>query len=103
MMSADRDKSGSLDRAEMKRTFSQQSCQDKMKKLQLNIPDWDSLFDQLDTDGSGDVTWNEVSQGMEIYWRNSQTTKAQDSLARLSKFQDSRPTTTGSSSMSDSR
>lgn len=34
----------------------------------LKVPDWQVLFEELDTDGSADLSWEEISEGMASYW-----------------------------------
>jgi Ca2+-binding EF-hand superfamily protein len=73
---ADKDCSGALSREEMRKAFTDERCIKKLKKLNLKLPEWSSLFDQLDADNSGDVSWEELSQGMQIFWQNSQVLEA---------------------------
>eukprot|EP00746_Dinoflagellata_sp_MGD_P149240 gnl/MRDRNA2_/MRDRNA2_81299_c1_seq1.p1 gnl/MRDRNA2_/MRDRNA2_81299_c1~~gnl/MRDRNA2_/MRDRNA2_81299_c1_seq1.p1 ORF type:complete len:1465 (+),score=308.52 gnl/MRDRNA2_/MRDRNA2_81299_c1_seq1:52-4446(+) len=68
---ADKDGSGTLTKTEMKKTFSDPRCIEKLAKLNLHFPDLDSLFDQLDEDASGDVNFDELSRAMVNYWKNA--------------------------------
>lgn len=71
-LEADKDQNGALNASEWKKALTTKTCQEKLKKLYLKIPDWESLFYELDTDGSGDISWDELETGMRVYWENAQ-------------------------------
>lgn len=80
-LEADEDGSNSLTRAEVKRAFCTEKVSQKLKKLQLKQPDWLDIFDALDMDGNGDISWTELSQGMCQLWKDSITESVRGSVA----------------------
>jgi len=71
-MEADEDFSGTLSKREVSHTFSKPNVRQRLEKMRLKIPDWNLLFDQLDTDGSGDLSWEEISEGMTSFWQQAE-------------------------------
>jgi len=72
---ADTDGNKALSKEEVKQAFSSPQVRQKLDRLRLRAPDWDTLFDQLDIDGSGDLVWEEISSGMAKYWKQTETNK----------------------------
>lgn len=64
----DVDGSGSLTYLELSDAFSTDAVQQKLEKLQLTVPDWEGIFDAIDADGDGELTWEEMSRGIEAIW-----------------------------------
>lgn len=65
---ADADGHGSLDRSQVQGTFAQPEVEEKLKHLQLDTPNWLTLFEELDTNGDGDLDYPELQEGMTAYW-----------------------------------
>mmetsp|Transcript_46387 Transcript_46387/g.72352 ORF Transcript_46387/g.72352 Transcript_46387/m.72352 type:complete len:501 (+) Transcript_46387:1-1503(+) len=68
---ADTDKSNTLSREEMQRAFCTPKVSQKLHRLQLKEPDWMDIFDALDLDGNGDISWSELSQGICHLWKQA--------------------------------
>jgi len=68
---ADADSSQNLTRTELRRAFCTEKVSKKLQHLQLKEPDWIGIFDALDTDKSGEVSWAELSQGMRQFWKQA--------------------------------
>ncbi|CAE8628737.1 unnamed protein product [Polarella glacialis] len=69
---ADTDGSGSLNKKEWLTAFNTEFVTQQLATRNLKVPDWESLFDQLDGDSSGTIDWEEASQGLTFYWARSQ-------------------------------
>lgn len=59
---------GKLTRAEVKAVFLTQAVEDKLSSLGLVNPDWIGIFDAIDLDGDGTLTWEEMSWGVSQMW-----------------------------------
>jgi len=68
---ADVNGNGSLTKQEIKRTFCTEKVSQKLHKLQLKEPDWMDIFDALDLDSNGTLSWNELSQGVCQLWKHA--------------------------------
>jgi Ca2+-binding EF-hand superfamily protein len=77
---ADKNGNGMLDRTEFKSAFTDPRTITKLQRLNLRFPEWDALFVQLDEDQTGEVSWEEVSQGIQLIWQQAQVAGA-DALA----------------------
>lgn len=65
---ADVDGSGALSKEEVGKYLSRQEVSDKLTSLKLFVPDWLEMFDAMDVDGDGDLTWAELSTAMQRFW-----------------------------------
>jgi Ca2+-binding EF-hand superfamily protein len=70
-LEADVNGDNSLDREEMRAAFCTERVSQKLQRLQLTEPDWMAIFDALDTDGNGDISWAELSQGVCTLWHQA--------------------------------
>jgi len=69
-INADEDKSGELSMLEVREVFLQEHVAARVRHLGLPVPDWVGLFDALDTDGSGTLSWEEFSSGVSSLWEH---------------------------------
>lgn len=81
---ADVDKGGTLNRDEVRQFVCNDAVTSKLQKLKLPVPDWLGLFDQIDCDGDGQLSWPELLQGVGNYWKELE---AQETTRRISDFQ----------------
>lgn len=65
---ADVDGSGALSKEEVGKYLCRQEVTDKLASLKLFVPDWLEMFDAMDVDGDGDLTWSELSTAMQRFW-----------------------------------
>jgi len=65
---ADADGSGDLSKEEVLKAFDSEEVINKLKIAELKTPDWSTLFEELDVDGSGGLTWEEIADGMKAFW-----------------------------------
>mmetsp|Transcript_101952 Transcript_101952/g.186148 ORF Transcript_101952/g.186148 Transcript_101952/m.186148 type:complete len:1297 (-) Transcript_101952:61-3951(-) len=65
---ADEDGNGALTKSEVLNCFNAPEVVEKFKKLSLKVPAWSVLFEELDVDGSGDLSWEEIEAGMRTLW-----------------------------------
>lgn len=65
---ADVDGSGALSKEEVGKYLCRQEVTDKLASLKLFVPDWLEMFDAMDVDGDGDLTWAELSTAMQRFW-----------------------------------
>lgn len=65
---ADADGSGDLSKEEVLEAFNSEEVVNKLKTTKLKTPDWSTLFEELDVDGSGGLTWEEIAAGMKAFW-----------------------------------
>lgn len=65
---ADADNSGTLTRSEVKATFLTDRVSNKLDKLGLKVPDWLGIFDELDFNYDGTLSWDELHQGVSTLW-----------------------------------
>ncbi|CAE8674800.1 unnamed protein product, partial [Polarella glacialis] len=65
---ADCDKSGSLNREEVRRYLCRQEVVDKLTSLNLQVPNWLGLFDVFDEDSDDQLSWQEISNAMSVFW-----------------------------------
>jgi Ca2+-binding EF-hand superfamily protein len=70
-LEADEDGSNSLSRPEMQKAFCSERVSNKLARLQLKEPDWMAIFDALDLDHNGTISWSELSQGMRSMWKQA--------------------------------
>jgi len=68
---ADIDGDDDLTRREMKTAFCTDRVSNKLRRLKLKEPDWMGIFDALDSDGNGTLSWNELSQGVCQMWKEA--------------------------------
>mmetsp|Transcript_38196 Transcript_38196/g.118645 ORF Transcript_38196/g.118645 Transcript_38196/m.118645 type:complete len:110 (-) Transcript_38196:269-598(-) len=62
--------SGGMTMDQVLKIFGSQEVREKLEDIKLDNPDWAVLFEELDVDGSGDLSWEEISDGMTMYWQN---------------------------------
>ncbi|CAJ1439231.1 unnamed protein product, partial [Effrenium voratum] len=65
---ADVDGSGALSKAEVGKYLCRKEVTDKLHSLKLFVPDWLEMFEAMDADGDGDLTWAELSVAMRRIW-----------------------------------
>jgi Ca2+-binding EF-hand superfamily protein len=68
---ADVDQTGGLGPDQVLETFGAPEVIEKLKRFRLQVPDWEHLFEELDTDGSGDLSWDEIQDGMRGFWESN--------------------------------
>merc|ERR1719263_1183832 len=51
-------------------SFTKPEVIDKLRRIGLKLPDWEVLFEELDVDGSGELDWDELHDGMLGFWQN---------------------------------
>jgi len=73
---------GSMDKALYVKTFCNHRVSHHLEKLRLPVPDWLRMFDLLDTDGGGTLSWDELSQGVSALWKE----EAKQRLHTTSEF-----------------
>lgn len=64
-------RSGALNKEDVIATFGVEAVAAQLAPCNLKVPDWSTMFEELDTDGSGDLTWDEISEGVLAFWRSS--------------------------------
>lgn len=65
---ADTSGDGRLSRSEMDKAFYAEAVQQKLSDLGLMVPDWLGIFDAIDFDCDGTLTWAELSHGVGQIW-----------------------------------
>jgi len=60
--------SDGLSKEEVLTTFTKPELVAKLNRLELQEPDWAVLFEELDMDMSGDLSWDEIRDGMTAFW-----------------------------------
>jgi len=75
--SADKDGTGRISRADVREAFCNNDVSTKLTKFGLTVPDWINVFDEIDYDGDGELSWWELSQGVVTIWEE----ELQDKLA----------------------
>lgn len=68
---ADVDGSGALSKVEVGKYLCRKEVTDKLSSLKLFVPDWLEMFDAMDVNGDGDLTWAELSTAMKSFWTQS--------------------------------
>eukprot|EP00434_Breviolum_minutum_P007549 symbB.v1.2.006664.t2/scaffold372.1/size218212/16 len=69
---ADFDGSGALDKFEYVTAFSEDDVTQQLHARNLKVPDWEGLFEVLDSDGSGTLAWDELREGLVSFWARHQ-------------------------------
>eukprot|EP00405_Crypthecodinium_cohnii_P008050 CAMPEP_0206420562 /NCGR_PEP_ID=MMETSP0324_2-20121206/923_1 /ASSEMBLY_ACC=CAM_ASM_000836 /TAXON_ID=2866 /ORGANISM="Crypthecodinium cohnii, Strain Seligo" /LENGTH=737 /DNA_ID=CAMNT_0053884483 /DNA_START=49 /DNA_END=2258 /DNA_ORIENTATION=- len=62
---------GSLSKEQVLSDFYVPEITERLVSMHLTPPDWSMMFDELDVDGSGDLSWEEISDGMLAFWQNT--------------------------------
>jgi len=65
---ADVDGSGSLSKEEVGRYLCRKEVTEKLQTLKLFVPDWLEIFEAMDSDGDGGLSWAELSTAMQCIW-----------------------------------
>jgi len=65
---ADVNHAGSLSRKEVHQHLCAPVICQRLQELGVVVPDWDKVFDAIDLDGDGRLSWDEVSQGTRACW-----------------------------------
>eukprot|EP00928_Gymnodinium_smaydae_P026272 TRINITY_DN20688_c0_g5_i2.p1 TRINITY_DN20688_c0_g5~~TRINITY_DN20688_c0_g5_i2.p1 ORF type:complete len:794 (+),score=180.94 TRINITY_DN20688_c0_g5_i2:896-3277(+) len=65
---ADVQGTGFLTRREVVAVFGKERVLSRLTKLRLPVPDWAKVFDELDSDHDGGLSWAELRQGAEALW-----------------------------------
>merc|ERR1712190_438954 len=65
---ADENRSGTLTREEIRAAFYADAVNEKLISLGLKVPDWLEGFDAIDADGDEELSWAELSRGMNYLW-----------------------------------
>jgi len=65
---ADVDKSSSLTTEEYETAFTTNRVSKRLRKLNLRVPNWMDIFEGLDFDGDGELTLDELMQGLKTIW-----------------------------------
>jgi Ca2+-binding EF-hand superfamily protein len=89
-LEADADGGGSLSRQEVRNTFCTERVSHKLQRLHLREPDWMAVFDALDVDGNGTISWTELQQGVCQMWKEDMD----DNIRRRSQAQVAKATGT---------
>jgi len=62
------DNSNTMSREEVEEHFTTERVTHKLESLKLSTPDWMGIFDVLDFNGDGQLTWEELSGGLRATW-----------------------------------
>lgn len=68
-LEADENKNDCLSREEVTNCLCQDHVRARFEQFKLEVPDWLGIFDALDTDGDGNLSWDELSQGVTKLWK----------------------------------
>jgi len=66
---ADTDNGGALSRSEYSEAFCAPSVKEKLEKLGLQTPDWLSIFDAVDINNDGELSWDELRGALVTMWQ----------------------------------
>jgi len=62
---------GNLNKEQVLATFDAPAVSEKLTSMNLTVPDWSTMFEELDLDASGDLDWEEIGDGMFTFWQNN--------------------------------
>jgi len=62
---------GELNKEDLLATFAVPAMAEQLLAIRLKIPDWGTMFEELDVDGSGDLSWEEIGDGMLTFWQST--------------------------------
>jgi len=65
---AELDDDDELSKEGLLEAFGNEEVSEKLRALSMKPPDWETMFEELDIDGSGGLSWEEISDGMSAYW-----------------------------------
>jgi len=59
---------GSLSREEVNQHLCAPAISQRLQEFGVVVPDWDKVFDAIDLNGDGRLSWDEISQGTQACW-----------------------------------
>mmetsp|Transcript_53255 Transcript_53255/g.105019 ORF Transcript_53255/g.105019 Transcript_53255/m.105019 type:complete len:101 (+) Transcript_53255:1-303(+) len=59
---------GQISRESVEIAFCTDEVGERISKLQLKVPDWLAIFDVIDINGDGMLTWEELGHGIRAMW-----------------------------------
>lgn len=65
---ADATKNGCLTRSDVETFFDADNVREKLERLGLEVPDWLNIFDAIDYNKDGELSWPELLRGISTLW-----------------------------------
>lgn len=75
-------KRGNLNKELVSALFDVPPLIEKLTSLHMAVPDWSTMFEELDVDGSGDLDWEEIREGMYTFWLSRWESPAAEARAK---------------------